>query len=267
MNCIDKFVICLAGAMAATTALHAADGAPSGNPYAPVVERNVFGLNPLTVVVPPPADPPVKITPNGIMSIFGHLQVLFKAAGPAQPGKPGGEESYILMEGQRQDDIEVTKINEKAGIVTFNNHGEIQELPLVKASASITPMPAALTPPVQNFGVSIPGGNTGGGFGSRFGGTRNIGGQQGMINNGNNSSGMINNGNNGLNQVNPVRSGNSARLPQNTMAPEDQMILIAAQHAKLQQDGDPTAIISPTTDIDNDAGVVPASPSAAPGPP
>jgi hypothetical protein len=48
--------------------------------------------------------------------------------------------------------------------------------------------------------------------------------------------------------------------PQNTMTPEAQMIMIAAQHAKAQQEGDPIAPIFPPTEIDADAGVVPPSP-------
>ena len=45
--------------------------------------------------------------PNGIMSIFGQLQVLFKVAIPAKAEQPAKDESYILSEGQRQDEIEV----------------------------------------------------------------------------------------------------------------------------------------------------------------
>jgi hypothetical protein len=41
------------------------------------------------------------------------------------------------------------------------------------------------------------------------------------------------------------------------MTPEVQMIMIAAQHAKAQQAGDPIAAIFPPTEIDAEAGVVP----------
>ena len=77
------------------------------------------------------------------MSIFGQLQVLFKVAGTAKPGQPAKDEFYILSEGQRQDEIEVIHIDEKASLVTFNNHGTVQEIPLANAPAVSTPMPGA----------------------------------------------------------------------------------------------------------------------------
>ena len=94
--------------------------------YATVIERNIFGLNPPQPITtnPQDANPPAKITPNGIMDILGELQVLFLCGAAACFGfwrclTPG-----ILSEGQRQDDIEVVKIDQKNSVVTFNNHGE-----------------------------------------------------------------------------------------------------------------------------------------------
>jgi hypothetical protein len=55
---------------------------------------------------------------------------------PPKGGQPAKDEPYMLSEGQRQDDIEVTKIDEASATITFNNHGTIQELPLVAAQAS-----------------------------------------------------------------------------------------------------------------------------------
>lgn len=112
--------------------------ASAENPYTPIVTRNVFGLVPIPVGPPPdttPATPPPKITPNGIMTIFGKLQALFKVVGTAKPGQPAKEESYVLGVGERQDDIEVQKIDEKGAVITFNNHGTIQELPLIAGTA------------------------------------------------------------------------------------------------------------------------------------
>ena len=63
------------------------------------------------------------------MTIFGTNQVLFKVS-MTLPAKPAIEKSYILSEGQIQDGIEVLKISEKRRIVTFNNHGVIQTIPL-----------------------------------------------------------------------------------------------------------------------------------------
>jgi len=133
----------------------------------PIVVRNVFGLN------PPPAPGSTtdetqlpKITPNGIMSIFGQLQVLFKVA----PNKPGGkEESYVLSEGQQQDDIEVTHIDEQGGIVTFDNHGTVQSIPLTAAPALNMPV-ATAGGVVPNPNFPTPGGAMSGRFANRFGG-------------------------------------------------------------------------------------------------
>jgi hypothetical protein len=71
-------------------------------------------------------DPPPKITPNGIMTIFGRLQALFKVAAKVKPGQPPKEDAFVLAEGERQDGIEVKKINQPDGIVTFDNHGRFK---------------------------------------------------------------------------------------------------------------------------------------------
>jgi hypothetical protein len=146
--------------------------AAGDNPYQPIVDRNVFGLVPIPTN--PPVDPaslvpPPKITPNGIMTIFGKLQVLFKVAGVAQPGQPPKDESYVMCEGDRQDEIEVQKIDEASATITFNNHGVIQELPLVAGTASgggdATPASPGFAP--GRGGAPI-------GFGGRFGRNRNL---------------------------------------------------------------------------------------------
>src|SRR5665213_547750 len=92
---------------------------------------------------PPPVPPPV-ITPNGIMSVFGKYQVLFKVAVPPQHGEPATEASHMMSEGEREDDIEVVKIDYDAAMITFNNHGVVQELPLETAK-NVGASPAAGT--------------------------------------------------------------------------------------------------------------------------
>jgi len=176
--------------------------------------------------------------------------VLFKVAVPPRPPEPATDKSYILSEGQRQDDIEVTHINEKGGIVTFNNHGVVQEIPLVKAPPITTP-----TPVVMNSAFTAPGAAPGG-----FGGPGGIGGPGG----GNNARFGNNPGPNGSPGGNV---GNSGGPPRQQISPEEQMILIAAQHAQAQQAGDPIAKIFPPTELDGAAGVVPDSPSGGPSTP
>jgi hypothetical protein len=177
MKHFKKIAIGLAGGLALSAGLRAESVPLTGNPYTVVVTRNIFGLNPPVAVDPNPApvEPPVKITPNGIMSIFGQLQVLFKVA-----GKAGGKEaSYILSEGQRQDDIEVTKIDEKSGVVTFNNHGLAQSIPLVAATGTSMPAsaPGGGNPVIPGISGGSPGGNFGSsGFNNAFGGRSGTGG-------------------------------------------------------------------------------------------
>ena len=198
MEHVGKLCLCLAGGLVLNTGLRADDLVSADNPYASIVSRNVFDIHP-----PPPVDPnaqiaepPPKITPNGITGAYGHLQVLFKVAIPAKPGVPAKDQFYILSEGQAQDDIEVTKINEEGGVVTFNNHGTVQELPLAVGTASGPAGPAPGGPgpgPGANFGrpgFAPVGGNAGGGgggvipFGNRFGQSGGFGGQNPKINGG-----------------------------------------------------------------------------------
>jgi len=171
MKRLGKIAVCLAGGLALCAGARAGDVMFASNPYEPIVVRNVFGLNPPSTNPPPTIDDAQlpKITPNGIMSIFGQLQALFKVA--PKPGvKDAKEESYVLSEGQAQDEIEVVHINEKDALVTFNNHGILQEIPLSNA-------PKTNSPGVTGGGDSPGGRNAGGGIPSRSGRSRSIGSQ------------------------------------------------------------------------------------------
>ena len=255
MKRVDKIAICVAGGLALNAALRADDVALPGNPYALIVARNIFGLNP----PPPPVDPnaqapepAIKITPNGIMSIFGQWQVLFKASGGGKPG----DQSYMLGEGQRQDDIEVVNIDEKSSIVTFNNHGIVEKIPLANSTSTAAPANStgALNPmtglPAAATGVGNNGVNGFNSFGSHGGnntGGGNFGGGQ----------------NNGANNIIPTRSdGYDSTQSQAAMDPVVQQVLIVGNHLKALQDGDPLAKIYPPTDADKDAGI--PDPSATP---
>lgn len=129
----------IGGLLLSTSAPSQDTNLPDG-PYSSIVARNMFGLVPIPPVDPhagdPPPDPPPKITPTGHMTLFGREQALFKVGNIARPGQPAREEAYVLSEGERQDDIEVVKIDPVDGIITFNNHGTIQELPLVPSKDS-----------------------------------------------------------------------------------------------------------------------------------
>ena len=165
MKCAARFFLLSVAGLVFSTAVRAQEVASTANPYTTLVARNIFGLVPIPTnppVDPTPIDPPPKITPNGIMSIFGKYQVLFKTPGKVKAGQPPKEESYVMGEGDRQDDIAVMKIDDKAGVVTFDNHGVIQELPLVVAqnvgapaapgAPGSVPVPPSATPGTGGFG-------------------------------------------------------------------------------------------------------------------
>lgn len=146
-------LVCLAGGLAFCTGLEAMTTAQAPDPpYQGIVERNVFGLKP----PPPPPDPeankppPPKIILTGILSgsVFGGKRALMKTPpAPVKPGeKPKGEQYYILNEGQREGDIEVLDIDDKAGSVKVNNSGTVVTLTLEKDGQKLPSTPAPPMP-------------------------------------------------------------------------------------------------------------------------
>ena len=143
MKFAGPFISACAFATFITANARAADLALAANPYLTISERNVFALVPIpvvsNVVETAPKDPPPKITPNGIISLFGKLEVLFKVAVKPAPGQPAKDASYVMGEGERQDEIEVVKIDQAGEKITFRNHGDLQELMLAEAPKITTP--------------------------------------------------------------------------------------------------------------------------------
>ena len=213
---------------------------PVDSPYAGIVARNMFALVPIPPPDPnaglPPVDPPPKITPTGIMTIFGRDQALFSAA-PDKPksGQAPKESSYVLAEGERQDDIEVVKIDHDIDIITFNNHGVIQELPLV-ASKDVDAGPG-------------PGGRPGG-----------VGPDGQKPDSGRRNPRMLGRG---LAGANPDLSGSlrkaatgsgnqgGTNIEDQVMAAARQMKAIEEQRKAFQQSGDPRAALLPPTQPPN----------------
>jgi hypothetical protein len=267
VNRFGKIAVCLAGGLVFTASLRA-DGplgitAAAGDPYSPIVDRNVFGLLP----PPPPPDPSIiadaslpKITANGIMDVFGNLKVLFKTS-----GKQGQKDNfYDLAEGQSEDDIEVVKIDENAKMVTFNNHGDEQQIALVTESSSGGGGGNGGGGGGMSGGFGgRPGFNGGGGFNSGgFNGGAggfnrpgyNGGGQSGF-NGGGGQNGGYGGAPGGINVGGSTLSFSGANQyqpqpqPKTSMSAEDQVIMIEAQKVQMQQTGDPTANIMPITPI------------------
>jgi hypothetical protein len=222
---------------------NAQNTAASDNPYTTIIDRNIFSLVPIPVAPPPdtkPPEPPAKITPNGIMSIFGQLQALFKVASPTKPGQPAQDKSYTLSVGERQDDITVTKIDEIARIITFDNHGVVQELSLTTAAVPVS-APGFVRPP-------------GAGPANRFGGRFAQGGSLGnpaLGNNPNASAPPNINGN--------IGGNNSSQSAAENLSPEMQTLLIEKNYIDAKSRNDPSAPLFPPTVLrgqsDADPGV------------
>ena len=197
------------------------------------------------------------------MTIFGGVpEALYKVAVPPRPPRPATEKSYILGEGQQQDDIEVKHIDMRKGVVTFNNHGVVQEIPLTKAEPITTPTPVVMRPggPPAAFAFR----------GFRPPGNRNAPPPANRPNQNNpgNAAGNVSGNNSGPGLGNVGGTAGSTPSGQNNqqLTPEEQMIMIAAQKAHLKETGDPTWRIYPPTPLDQDAGTVNSSSGAPPSP-
>lgn len=208
-----------------------------GNPYEAIVGRNVFSLKP----PPPPPnpedlikkDPPPKIRLQGLTTILGRRQVLFKSQTPAKPGQPAKDESYVLSEGERQGEIEVVAIDENAGTIRFKNHGIEETLnmkddadkpvlgaapPPVTAPPGVAPRPVPGVPQPAGAGnpvVSVPGGVT------TFGGSPGSIPQR-QIRGTTATAGSVPTGFN-----RPVQTTQQAQQPQ--LTPEQQIVLMELQ--------------------------------------
>ena len=69
---------------------------------------------------PPPVNsPPIYLT--GITTMLGYKQALLRTQTPAKSGQPAQGASLILAEGQRENGIEVLRIDERAGQVSILN--------------------------------------------------------------------------------------------------------------------------------------------------
>ncbi len=83
------------------------------------------------------------ITPNGIMTLSGTTQVLFKVVDPT--GK-SGEQSYMLGQGEGRGGIKIVSIDQPTATIIFDNHGTIQKIAIHEVAlvgmASPPPLPA-----------------------------------------------------------------------------------------------------------------------------
>jgi hypothetical protein len=138
---------------------HGAKDAPvnSGNPYAVIVERNIFHLNPVPVSHDAEDKlkaelPVVKIT--GFLDVGGRKRVLFVAD---EKGKKD-HSYYSLSEGEKSADtkLELVKIHPGEDAVDVVNDGLAVTLTLEKDSAQASKNPAAAPPNNQPPGPPSP---------------------------------------------------------------------------------------------------------------
>jgi hypothetical protein len=168
-------LICTVAGLAVSAVAKDDTSDSSGNPYQAIVARNVFGLKPPAPPPDPEANkpPPPKIFLTGITTIFGNKRALLKLTPPAKPGEPAKEEAFTLGEGQREGELEVLEIDEKAGTVKVNDYGTVLSLNFDDNGIKMpgTPAPGAapggaprpgFVPPAAGANPYVPPGAAGG---------------------------------------------------------------------------------------------------------
>jgi hypothetical protein len=234
----------LMGVLLSTSAM-AVTSAGAENPYNAIIERNVFNLH----APPPPINPadliketpPPKITLTGITTILGQKKT-FLTIPPIKPGTP--PESMMLAEGQAMNEIEVKRIDEKAGIVEVMNHGRPQTLDFehdgVKPSGAPSggvpqtmAMPTAAPPPPNVVPMPPPA--------NVIRPLRSLAPRSSPV--------SENNGNNGFGGTSGFGNVNSQGQQQSTLTPEEQVALIEIQRIKYRQENNPISKIFPNTEL------------------
>lgn len=150
-----KIMLGLTGVLLASGAISVRAAVPntSFEVYKAIPERNVFGLKPPLPPAPPPdaERPQTKLTLTGITTILGRKMALLKADLPAKAGEAARDQSYLLTEGQRDGELEVIQIDEKARTVTVDNAGIVMTITFdkdsLKSPAAAAPAPAAPSAP------------------------------------------------------------------------------------------------------------------------
>jgi hypothetical protein len=137
--------------------------AAADTPYQPIIDRNVFALKapPPPAVVNPEANkpPPPNITLTGITTILNSKRAFISVQMPAKPPEPAKVQSFMLREGERDGEIEILEIDEKAGMVKVNEFGTITNLTWEKNGLKMASGGSAPTPSTGPGLVSPPPGN------------------------------------------------------------------------------------------------------------
>ena len=114
-----------------------------GKPYQAIGVRNAFNLHapqpqpgPISIKASPP-----KITLLGTTDILNKKLAIFRLAFPAGPNNAAKELVLNMIEGERQGEIELLKIDPKAGAITVNNHGTLEVKTIEKDGAQPPTIP------------------------------------------------------------------------------------------------------------------------------
>jgi hypothetical protein len=164
MTQAEKAVICWAGALVLCAGAIAGVQAESvDNQYESIItNRNIFALR-----TPPPPDPnasksatppPPKILLTGITTILGEPLALLKWTPPVAKGEQAKEKSFTLSVGEREDDVEVRRIDITKGMVEVDDYGVITNLTFEKDApkgGGGPPAPGG-PPPPNNHGGAPP---------------------------------------------------------------------------------------------------------------
>jgi hypothetical protein len=127
----EKTLLCMLGGVVLYGLATNAPAISPDNPYNAITTRNVFGLKP----PPPPPPDPASIKPpapklflTGITTILGNKRALLKGTYSPAAGEPAKEQFLMLGEGQRDGNVEVIKIDEKASLVTVDDFGTVTNI-------------------------------------------------------------------------------------------------------------------------------------------
>jgi len=146
-----------------------------GNPYDPIVTRNVFGIRPAPPPPPPqdntPPAPMAKVVLTGITTMFG-TQAFFEIT-DQEPGKTPNIKKVMLREREREGPVEVVAIDVANSQVRIRNGTVETNVTFEVAKANTGPAPAnmpaaqgmprvggamgAMTPPQVHPGYVPPG--------------------------------------------------------------------------------------------------------------
>jgi len=139
-------------------------GEQAPNEYAAIARRNVFGLREPVIKQddPPPQVQLPKVFLTGITTVSNYRLAFLKTQSLAKPGGTAVELYFRLSPGQKQGEMEVVEIDEKAGRVKIIYGGTPMELtfdrdaPKSNPPANLAGQPGAMPNPPNASGDQVP---------------------------------------------------------------------------------------------------------------